>query len=841
MSDRPQETVEEFRLRARAWLKENMPPRPDVYVYGEDWDTPRVLQKKLFDGGFAGVCFPAEYGGLGLGYEYQQALTEESIPYEMPWALNSPTLGIIAPTILDFGTEEQKKRFLPKILSGEEVWVQFLSEPTGGSDLASVTTRATLDGDHYVVNGSKIWSTGAHAADYAICVARSDWGVPKHDGITVLMMKIHEPGVTVEQIVDSAGGVEFCQEFFDDVRVPAANVLGEPEKGWTVVRGLLAHERTSGGHGSIYTSGHSPRTNMRTESAMLHLARESGRTGDPRVREAVGEDYTLDFVQDALSERIVRAMEKGQAAAQRQRAAAPGGRLLPHAQDRPDALRGGSRRGGLAGEHQRLRGRHRRSGAAAVGHRRRHVGDGPERHQRAASGHAARAGGGPGGSLRPGPPQHRPHPQELKGAVGGAPRSSGGGRLGNAFSSLQIPAFRWLLGGNSAYFMSSSGQALVRPFLAYHLTDSALALGIVTFSMAVPMLVLSPVGGALADRFERRRMIALAQFVGVCAEATLLALLLLDRLEYWHLVASTFVLGCSFPMSSPARSSIVMNLVGRAELGNAVALNMSAQNVTRVVGPALAGFLIPAVGIAGALAFNFSLNLLSLITVLRVPRFEPPRELRAISIHQNLMGGFHYVFENRLVLILLLYGLVPLFLATPFHSLLVVFTEDVWHTGPRGLGIINSTIGAGGVAGSIFIATRSPGAGRQRLMIASALVFGGALAGAAFSPWFGLALLLVFVGNGCAAAFTTLNNTAIQLLIPDSVRGRVSSFLMMSFSVPMLGTLPVSAAAEAFGAPLAVGVASALALVFTLGFYLLSRQSASTRCPRRARAMRDDP
>ena len=125
-----------------------------------------------------------EYGGQGLPRAYQLAFTEESAPYEMPVVFNVPTLSILAPTLLDFGTEEQKRRHIPAILSGDELWVQFLSEPTGGSDLAGLVTRATRDGDVFILNGSKIWSSGAFRADYALCLARTNWHVPKHRGLT---------------------------------------------------------------------------------------------------------------------------------------------------------------------------------------------------------------------------------------------------------------------------------------------------------------------------------------------------------------------------------------------------------------------------------------------------------------------------------------------------------------------------------------------------------------------------------------------------------------------------------------------------------------------------------
>ena len=151
--EKPMEDPESFRLRARAWLADNMPPRPDGPGFQRNFERCRELQKRLYEGGFAGVCFPAEYGGLGLTLAHQQVLNEETMAYEMPLALNIPTFGIIGATQVEFCSHEQKLRYLPPMIRGEEVWVQFLSEPSSGSDLASLTTRATRDGDSFLLNG----------------------------------------------------------------------------------------------------------------------------------------------------------------------------------------------------------------------------------------------------------------------------------------------------------------------------------------------------------------------------------------------------------------------------------------------------------------------------------------------------------------------------------------------------------------------------------------------------------------------------------------------------------------------------------------------------------------
>src|SRR3954468_6652270 len=188
------ESVDEFAARARAWLPDNKPrldpESPPESDRGEEapWLRARELQKKLYDGGFAGICFPREYGGLGLPIEYQRAFDEEAKTYEMPVSLNMPTFTICAATILDTGSEEQKKEHISGALRGDEVLVQLLSEPSGGSDLAGGMTRADGVGDKWVINGAKTWSTSACAADYGLMLARTDWDVPKHEGLTMFLV-----------------------------------------------------------------------------------------------------------------------------------------------------------------------------------------------------------------------------------------------------------------------------------------------------------------------------------------------------------------------------------------------------------------------------------------------------------------------------------------------------------------------------------------------------------------------------------------------------------------------------------------------------------------------------
>lgn len=307
------ETVEEFRVRARTWLKENLPPAPPNPVATdsvESWDRARELQRLLHDGGFAGICFPTEYGGAGLSTAHQEAFTEESLPYEMPLLLNVPTLAICAASLLDLGTEEQKRAHLPAVLRGDEILVQFLSEPRGGSDLAGLTSRADRDGDTWILNGSKIWSSGAYAADYALCLARTDWSVPKHQGLTLFLVPVHAQGVTVQRIKQVTGSTEFCQEFFDDVVLPADAVLGTVNGGWEAASRLLFHERAALGGTSPFTSGARPHLGGEADT-LLRLAKATGQSGDSRVREDIGEARAMNVVRDQLIAHVTRAIVAG--------------------------------------------------------------------------------------------------------------------------------------------------------------------------------------------------------------------------------------------------------------------------------------------------------------------------------------------------------------------------------------------------------------------------------------------------------------------------------------------------------------------------------------------------
>ena len=235
-----------FRAELRDWFGANLPEgwteqgpargRLDEKV-SKEWS------KRLSEAGYAGLTWPKEFGGAGAPYTHQAIFLEESARAETPDHIGVIGLGMAGPTIISHGTDEQKSAHLGKILSGEEVWCQGFSEPGSGSDLASLKTRAEVDGDDYVVNGQKVWSSFAHIADYCILLVRTDKDAAKHQGITYLLVDMHSPGVDVRPLKQITGDPEFNEIFFSDVRVPRKNILGEENQGWKVAMTTLLHER----------------------------------------------------------------------------------------------------------------------------------------------------------------------------------------------------------------------------------------------------------------------------------------------------------------------------------------------------------------------------------------------------------------------------------------------------------------------------------------------------------------------------------------------------------------------------------------------------------------------
>jgi alkylation response protein AidB-like acyl-CoA dehydrogenase len=276
-----------FRKELRSWIEaelRGLDPglRPSRGRWGED--VARDWSKKLYEAGYAGLTWPKDFGGAGAPYPHQAIFLEEVARAETPEHIGLIGLGMAGPTIIAHGTDEQKSRHLTPILSGDEVWCQGFSEPGSGSDLASLRTRAVADGDQFIVNGQKVWSSFAHIADYCILLTRTDPDVPKHQGITYLLVDMHSPGVEVRGLRQITGDPEFNEIFFTDVAVPRENVLGEVNGGWKVAMTTLLHER--GTLGFALTS----RLEVLTRKLIL-LAKETGAADDPMIRDRLAQQW----------------------------------------------------------------------------------------------------------------------------------------------------------------------------------------------------------------------------------------------------------------------------------------------------------------------------------------------------------------------------------------------------------------------------------------------------------------------------------------------------------------------------------------------------------------------
>jgi alkylation response protein AidB-like acyl-CoA dehydrogenase len=295
-----------FRTRARAWLEANAVRRSDDGP-STQWNqaAAREFQARLHDAGFAGIAWPAAYGGQGLTAADARAFDEEARNFELPTGYFTIGLGMCGPTLLDFGSEDLKRRYIRPMLRGEEVWCQLFSEPGAGSDVASLQTRAVRDGDGWVLNGQKVWTSVAQNADFGALIARTNPDVPKHDGITMFVIDMRQPGVSVRPLRDMTGGATFNEVFFDAARTPADHVIGEVDQGWAAAVRMLLHERVAIG-GS--TRGRGSASGF---ESLVEEARARGLDRDPVVRERLVELYVHERVVHLFGSRLAQEARAG--------------------------------------------------------------------------------------------------------------------------------------------------------------------------------------------------------------------------------------------------------------------------------------------------------------------------------------------------------------------------------------------------------------------------------------------------------------------------------------------------------------------------------------------------
>jgi alkylation response protein AidB-like acyl-CoA dehydrogenase len=282
------EREEAFRKEVRAWLERNLPDdlrgkafaasRADV----EEVRRLRVWQKTMAEAGYVGMDWPREFGGRGAPITEMVILYQEMARAESPQIVNRGGVSMLGPTLMKLGTPEQQKRFLPRIRTAEDLWCQGFSEPNAGSDLANLQTRAVLDGDHFVVNGQKVWTSMGHVADWCFLLVRTDPTAARHKGISFLLVDMKTPGITVRPLRQITGEAEFNETFFDNVRVPKENLVGKINEGWSVAITTLAYERdllTFIRHISLRNALH----------RLVKLTQSRGRNTDPVIRQKIAE------------------------------------------------------------------------------------------------------------------------------------------------------------------------------------------------------------------------------------------------------------------------------------------------------------------------------------------------------------------------------------------------------------------------------------------------------------------------------------------------------------------------------------------------------------------------
>ncbi|HUP86974.1 MAG TPA: acyl-CoA dehydrogenase family protein [Acidimicrobiales bacterium] len=311
----------EFRTKCRAFLEANAKRRQVRKPASEDDDdeisemqganleAAKAYQSALYDAGLAGITWPREVGGQGLSNEHQRVFNEEAADFETPIGVYTIGLGMVIPTIVEHGTDEQKERYVRKALRGEEIWSQLFSEPGAGSDVASLQMKAERDGDEFVLNGQKVWTTGAQHSDFGAVIARTNPDNPKHRGITMFIIDFSDPNIDVRPLRQMNGGSGFNEVYFTDVRVPVTNVVGAVDDGWRCAIAMLANERVaigSGGGGARRGSGGGI-------DALAKLARQRGLIDDPVIRQGIADVYIRQRIIGFIGQRTRAALKSGKA------------------------------------------------------------------------------------------------------------------------------------------------------------------------------------------------------------------------------------------------------------------------------------------------------------------------------------------------------------------------------------------------------------------------------------------------------------------------------------------------------------------------------------------------
>lgn len=403
-----------------------------------------------------------------------------------------------------------------------------------------------------------------------------------------------------------------------------------------------------------------------------------------------------------------------------------------------------------------------------------------------------------------------------------------------ALASLSVVPFRWLFAGNFAFFFIIQGQFITRMFLAWDLTHQERSLAVLSVFVAVPMLISSLFGGALADRMDKKKLMLFGQGLLLSTEFFVFYELVRGNLQFWHLLLGSVVNGFAYPIIMPSRMAIVFQLVGGNLFANAMALSNSVVNVTRVAGPAIIGWVLDIAGATQAYAIGIAMHILGWLCVFMLPSSKPV-EKSPRPFLEDTLAGYKYVLGSRPIRILIGFGFIAMMLQAPVQNLFVVFTDEVWKIGEGGFGMLVAATGVGGVFGSFWVAYRGDRSSKVRSMIVGTLVFCLLMIGFSQSPHFWLGVVFLVVATVFANISATHNNTLALSLAEENMRGRVSGVLGMSFGLTPLGVVPLAFLSEHFGAQNAVSIVATFLGLLAVSVYLYSKTLRTM--DQRARAM----
>lgn len=389
--------------------------------------------------------------------------------------------------------------------------------------------------------------------------------------------------------------------------------------------------------------------------------------------------------------------------------------------------------------------------------------------------------------------------------------------VSSAFISLRFRDFRLLWFGQFSTSMGIWMDHVARGWLMYELTGSPFMLGLTGAVKAIPILFLGLFAGVLADKYARKPQIVLAQIVNAALNLLLAILIVTHRVEPWHILATGLATGMAQAFQGPARQAIISDLVEEKYLANAIALNSIAFNVSRTLGPVLAGILVAIVGVGGSYFFQTVVYLFA--TWWAVAMVVPERSsenVQQTSMSESFMEGLRYIKSDKIILSLMALALVPTLLEHPYISLMPIFAKDIMKVGPGGLGVLMGAVGLGSIVGALLSAIVYRDHNRGPLLLGNATVFGLFLLFFAFTPWFVVALPILLITGATHTGYAVLNKTLIQTLTPRHLRGRVMGVYFLDRGIMPLGTLIAGSLASLIGAPLTIGLMAIVGILLPL-------------------------